>query len=142
MLKEEIELPKNVEQELCEVVSQLDKLHIGIIGIDKNDSTYNLCPLGSAGTDTPFVCQYAGKQKFELDKSNRENYMRFSFVSRHLRWLLGEILTIIDATIDDERKLKATKDLVKDKFSSKISWIYENCSCPEEEQNGLLDEEE
>ena len=62
-----------------------------------------------------------------------EKALRFSLASRHLRWLQGEILTIIDATLRDERQLKAVKDLVRDKFSSKISWLYEQCGTPESE---------
>lgn len=66
-----------------------------------------------------------------------ERVMRFSLISRQLRWLQGELLTILEATIDDNRKLEATKNLVKDKFNSKISWIYELCGAPVEEEKGL-----
>lgn len=66
-----------------------------------------------------------------------EKAIRFSLASRHLRWLQGEILTIIDATLSDERKLRAVKDLVRDKFAAKISWLYEQCGAPESEQSEL-----
>lgn len=89
-----------------------------------------------------FINSRGSIERFELIKDGRENVMAFSMVSRHLRWLQGEILTILEATIDDERKLKATKQLVKDKISSKISWIYEQCGCPEKEQEGLSEPEE
>jgi hypothetical protein len=73
-----------------------------------------------------------------------ERALRFSMVSRHLRWLQGEVLTVLEAAIDDDRKLKATKDLVKDKFSAKISWVYELCGRPDSEdaQEGLDPENE
>lgn len=67
-----------------------------------------------------------------LERSE-EKALRFSLASRHFRWLQGEILTIIEATIRDERQLKAVKDLVRDKFSSKISWLYEQCGAPEDQ---------
>lgn len=73
----------------------------------------------------------------EFTRDGEERLMRFSFVARHLRWLQGEILTIAEATIDDERKLTATKDLLRDKFNAKISWIYEQCGMPVNEQDAL-----
>lgn len=79
-----------------------------------------------------------GQVKFELERGTGENYMRFSLVSRHLRWLMGEVLTVVDATIADPRQLKAAKDLIKKDFASKISWLYEQCGCPEDEQDELL----
>lgn len=77
--------------------------------------------------------------KFELERDGRERVMRFSLVSKQMRWLQGEVLTVLEASIEDDRKLKAVKDLIKDKFSAKISWIYELCGMPEETQ-GLNDE--
>lgn len=79
-----------------------------------------------------------GQTAFVLERGSGENYMRFSFVSRHLRWLMGEVLTVVDATVADQRQLKAAKDLIKRDFASKISWIYEQCGCPEDEQSDLL----
>lgn len=77
-------------------------------------------------------------EKFELERGV-ESVMRFSLISRHLRWLQGEILTVLEASIDDERRLKASKDLVKDKISAKISWVYEQCGMPESEEYALSD---
>jgi hypothetical protein len=79
--------------------------------------------------------------KFELHRG-QERSLDFTVVSRNLRWLQGEILTVLEAVIDDERKLKATKDLVRDKVSSKISWIYELCGLPENGETGLDDPQE
>lgn len=122
--------PKTADQEFGEVVS---KLRGKILGFNADMGIYEITSVWSGGI---------GKQKFELERNGRENYMRFSLISRQLRWLMGEVLTIAEASIDNEKRLKATKDLIKDKFSSKISWIYEQCGCPEEEQNELLDPEE
>lgn len=80
-------------------------------------------------------------EKFELIRGELA-VMDFSLISQQVKWLMGEVLTVTEAVIDDERKLKATKDLIKDKFSAKLSWIYELCGMPEENQDGLLDPEE
>lgn len=70
-------------------------------------------------------------QDFVLDKSEEVyNVFGTSFVNAHLSHLMGEVLTVIDATIDEERKLKATKDLIRDKFSSKMDWLYEQANYP------------
>lgn len=124
------------QKKLAEVVCAFDGK---IIGWNEHIGVYNLVPLGSGSSDgsTPSSVDMVGQQKFELERNGQENYLRFSYVSRQLRYLQGEILTLMEATIDDERKLKAVKDLVKDKFSAKISWVYENCGCPEEEEHGL-----
>ena len=124
------------QEKLAKVVAIFDGK---IIGWNDYIGVYNLVPLSPGGTDTEKFIDTVGQEKFELERNGQENYMRFSYVSRQLRYLQGEILTILEATIDDERKLKAVKDLVKDKISAKISWVYENCGCPEEEQHGLGD---
>lgn len=71
-----------------------------------------------------------------------EKALRFSLVSRHLRWLQGEVLTVLDASAPQGPQLKAMKDLVKDKFSAKISWLYEVCGTPEDEQGELINTDE
>ncbi len=79
---------------------------------------------------------------FVLDRGGDENYMRFSIVSMHLKHLMGEVLTTLEASIADERQLKATKSIVKNYFGRKIDWVYQQCGCPEEEQNSLPDQED
>ena len=71
------------------------------------------------------------KETFELTRGSKERVFRFSLISQQLRWLQKEMLTIAEATTDDNRKLEATKTLIKDKISAKISWIYELCGTPE-----------
>ncbi len=122
------------QEKLAKVVCAFDGK---IIGWNEHIGVYNLVPLESGSTDNVSVPKVIGQEKFELERNGQENYLRFSYVSRQLRYLQGEILTILEATIDDERKLKAVKDLVKDKISAKISWVYENCGCPLEEEHGL-----
>ncbi|MFA5696310.1 MAG: hypothetical protein WC917_02540, partial [Bacilli bacterium] len=48
--------------------------------------------------DNPLSKKRDGQQKFELKRGEGENYMRFSLASRQLRWLQGEVLTVIDAS--------------------------------------------
>lgn len=88
-----------------------------------------------------YLLEGGEKKPFVMDRAS-ERALRFTLVSRHLRWLQGEILTILEATEENDRKLAATKALIKDKISSKISWLYEVCGCPEEEQDGLEGNEE
>lgn len=114
--------------------------HIEIIGWNERQSE----PAGSQGLYFLSLVKGNGKDTsdfYERIKKDlvigEEKAMRFSLVSRHLRWLQGEILTILEASIEDERKLKATKDLVKDKISSKISWLFDLCGRPYEEQDSL-----
>ena len=95
-----------------------------ILGFDNKSGFYQLEENGKVA-------------EHEMERGSGEFALRFSAVSRHLRWLQGEILTVLEATIDDERKLKATKEIAKDKFNAKISWIYEMCGTPEEEQDAL-----
>ena len=67
---------------------------------------------------------------FELCKQdNVYNAFGVTFVNQHLSHLSGDIYTILEAVIDDQRKLKATKDLVRSKFSSKMDWLYEQSNC-------------
>lgn len=142
------QIPDGIDDEFIKEQKKLAQLVCAfdgkIIGWNEHIGVYELVGLGSGSTDgsSPSSINAVGQQKFELERDGNENYMRFSYVSRQLRWLQGEILTILEATIDDDRKLKAVKDLVKDKISAKLSWIYENCGTPEEEQDSLVNPEE
>ncbi len=136
MAKKEIGIPpKTADVEFSEAIS---KLRGKILGHDEQLGIYEITSLWKGGSDEPSICVGQGRMKHELERNGIENYMRFSLVSRHLRWLMGEILTIAEASIDNETRLKATKDLIRDKFSSKLDWMYELCGMPEDEQNSLL----
>ena len=139
-MKKEIEVPKTAREEFGEVLEKLGKHYKGIIGINDR-GVYKLTPVyGGSESDKGSTSYVSGYEEIPLQLTRGEyfeNYFRYSFVARHLRWLMGEVLTIIDATIDDERKLKATKDLVKDKFSSKMDWIYQQAGTPEDEESSV-----
>ena len=44
-------------------------------------------------------------------------------VAAQFNHLLGEVLTIVDASFQDQIQRKAVKDLVKGKFYSRLDWI-------------------
>lgn len=52
------------------------------------------------------------------------NAFKYPLVSENLDHLLGQVLTIIDASTEGEKN-KAIKDLIKDKFSKKHEWFSE-----------------
>lgn len=60
---------------------------------------------------------------------------KFAFNLYNLKWnfnfLLGNVLTIIDATGMNEKQLKAVKDLVRSKFTQTMDQLYD------EAKNGL-----
>lgn len=92
------------------------------------------------------ICEYpdqtAGvKVKAELTRGEPA-VMDFSLVSQQIKWLMGEVLTVVEATMTNDRQLKATKDIIKDKFSAKLNWIFELCGMPQSQDEGLLDPNE
>lgn len=50
--------------------------------------------------------------------------MYVSGVNAQLSYLLGEVLTIIDASIDGDKN-KAVKDLIKNRFSTRQNYLIE-----------------
>lgn len=112
------------------------KRDLKVLGYNEVTGIYKLKDLeDGVASDNP----RAYEEEFVIENDGIENVLRFSLISRQLRWLQGELLTILEASIDDERKLKAVKDLTKDKISAKISWIYEICGKPKTEESGLVD---
>lgn len=110
---------------------------IKIIGQDDLVGVYELTEMWKGGSNEPSVkMDGLAHSKYEIE-SGKEAAMRFSLISKQFRYLLGEVLTVLEATIDNDRKLQATKQLTKDKFHAKIDWIYQQCGMPEEEQEFL-----
>lgn len=108
--------------------------NIKIIGHDDLVGVYELAKVKDQLEGT-----VDGHLKYEIERGV-EAAMRFSLISKQFRYLLGEVLTILEATVEDERRLNATKSLLKDKFHAKINWVYEQCGTPEEEQEYLTNE--
>jgi hypothetical protein len=71
---------------------------------------------------------------FMADASNEEAVARYSFISQQVKWLMKDVLTILEATIGDDRQLNALKLLTKEKFSAKLDWIFKQMSTVEGEE--------
>ena len=67
--------------------------------------------------------------EFEV-KTNGEQSLQYNAIESQMRFLEGKVLTVIDASYGDLVQRKAVKDLIKDKFSSQMSWIYKLCGYP------------
>ncbi len=72
--------------------------------------------LGNTGTIEPIMDEmFTGEEK-PLDA------YRVLSILKHLQ---GKVLTVVDATFNDEKRIKYVKDLVKDCFSQSSNWLYE-----------------
>lgn len=49
----------------------------------------------------------------------------YEFISAEIRKLTGQVLTVIDASISDERQLKAVKDLIRNHFADELNSLWE-----------------
>lgn len=48
----------------------------------------------------------------------------YSVVCNQIKRLLGQVLTVIDASYTNERQLKAIKDIVRNHFSNELSYLW------------------
>lgn len=96
--------------------------------------------LGKVGSPTGELVD--GMSKYEIN-AGTECAMRYSLISKQLQYIMGEVLTTLEAVVPDDRQLKATKSIIKSQFSRKLDWVYEQCGSPEEEADflGIEDEE-
>jgi hypothetical protein len=106
----------------------MSSTEIKIIGRNEAMGTYFLNKV--KGPDNKL---HDGFEQYEIERGT-EAAMRFSLISYQVKNLMAEILTTVEASIADERQLKAVKKLIKSQVHSKIDWIYEQCGCPEDEQ--------
>jgi hypothetical protein len=133
---------KHTKETVKDLAVAIDTLPGKVIGWNEERGVYNLEIVSSGGTNEKTKIHGVGKSKFELDKSEPENYMRFSYMSYQLKHLMGEVLTTIEASIHNEKQCDAVKSIIKKDFGRKLDWIYENCACPEEEMDFLMSIEE
>lgn len=85
--------------------------------------------------------KHEGFIKYEINRGT-ESAMRYSLISKQLQYVMGEVLTTLEAVIPDNRQLLATKSIIKSQFSRKLDWVYEQCGSPEDEADFVgLDEE-
>jgi len=69
--------------------------------------------------------------KMPYDITNcKETKLGFSPIKSQLNFLKGKVLTVIDASIQDEIQRKAIKDLIHNAFEEQIDWIYQLCGLP------------
>jgi len=62
----------------------------------------------------------------EVDWDKRESTaFEYSYLVSELKNLLGQVLTLMDATLTDERQLKAVKDIIREQFATKMSDLWE-----------------
>lgn len=65
---------------------------------------------------------------WEVKSEPRE--LPYSVIEFQVKSLMGEVLTVVDAALPMGEQKKAIKDLIKDRFSAKLSWLYEICGYP------------
>lgn len=103
------------------------KEDIQIIGHNDFMGVYKLGDV--AGPDD---LTHEGFIKYEIE-AGKESAMRYSLVAMQLKYIMGEVLTTLEAVIPDERQLKATKSIIKSQFGRKLDWVYTQCGSPEDE---------
>jgi len=59
----------------------------------------------------------------EIEPINHFNYL---FVKGIVQDLQGKMLTTVEALISDPEQRKASKDLVRDMFHTKLNWLFES----------------
>lgn len=57
--------------------------------------------------------------------TGEEKPIEVARVMEVIKHLQGKVLTVLDASFTDEKRIKFVKDLVKDAFSQSSNWIYE-----------------
>lgn len=57
----------------------------------------------------------------------KEVKLDFNSIQAQMSFLEGKVLTVLEASILDDRQLKAVKDLIKSTFREQISWIGQLC---------------
>jgi hypothetical protein len=60
-------------------------------------------------------------------EGTREVNLSYPMISSQVKFLQGKILTVLEASIDDDRKLKAVKDLVNKMVSEQLTRISQLC---------------
>lgn len=59
----------------------------------------------------------------ELAEKIEKGKLPLSSIMAQFNFLQGKVLTIIDASIQDERQNKALKDLIKNSFYEQMDWV-------------------
>ncbi len=59
----------------------------------------------------------------DIELFNGEYLLRFSFAKDILRKLMGQTLTVIDASIVDSRQNKAAKDIIRNSYNEELCFL-------------------
>lgn len=87
------------------------------------------------------VKEYDGSQLVLEDVVEQDpRPLPYSAIEAQVRYLMGDVLTVIDASFSEGEQKKAVKDLIKSKFSAKLSWLYELCGYPNLGENSHISE--
>jgi len=58
------------------------------------------------------------------ERKHIDGYLHINIIAIQVRkFLLGEVLTLIDSSVSNERQCKALKDSIKTAFSRKTAWM-------------------
>lgn len=63
----------------------------------------------------------------EASKDKSDDMRAYGIYSAQNRFLLGKVLTIIDAAVPDKQQNKAVKDIIKQQFRDQEKWVYQIC---------------
>lgn len=64
------------------------------------------------------------ENSISLDYPHELNALKIWLVSENISALLGDVLTIIDASTEGDKN-KAIKDLIRNSFSKRQDWLFE-----------------
>ncbi len=74
------------------------------------------------GNEEPFTKKDTIVYEMLTGEEKPVEIQRVLDVIKHLQ---GKVLTVLDATFTDEKRIKYVKDLVKEAFSGSSNWLYE-----------------
>jgi len=67
-----------------------------------------------------------GPMTSEVEAMCREAKLSYYNVESYLKYLSGQVLTLVEATTTDPEQRKATKDIVKKLFSDSMLSVYDD----------------
>lgn len=107
-------------------ISKLPKDENGMTEIDRQAEEAfengELEMIDIIGNSEPFLKENDILREMFTGEEKPVDVERVLSIVKHLQ---GKVLTVLDATFTDEKRIKYVKDLVKEAFSSSSNWIYE-----------------
>ena len=65
------------------------------------------------------------EKKFDPKKALKEVELGYGSIEAQVKFLQGRILTIIDASYQNNEQKRAVKDLINKEFSANLNWLYD-----------------